>query len=231
VAQGVIPEGGEGVKFAKRERAKLLRGGLDREIRRPTMRAGRRYAEITAGEGLIAMAGDDFFRLVVEARDPERVFAVQSNKYRGYYAGSLPDGTQALVGRWGAERILVLLFSKWGGLYDIRRKNLPRFYRPPEQDYRALNDAEFHEYLLREFGFRPGVVRVQPFLVADDDCGFWVGPLPWHFNQFLAAPNEYTAEEQANYREMIRAFIARGQCVLDWGNEWSILDVEGADAG
>jgi hypothetical protein len=181
---------------------------------------------------LIAMtADDDFYRLVAEARNPERVFAVQTNKRQGFYAGFLSDGTQVLIGRTGTEKILVLLFSKWGGLYDIRREKLPCFEKPPENDYLDLNDAEFHEYLLKEFGFMPGVVRIRQFLVADDSCGFWVGPLPWHFNQFLAAPNEYTPEEQVNYREMIRAFIGRGQCVLDWENDWRILAADGGDAG
>jgi len=176
-------------------------------------------------------ADDDFYRLVADARNPDRLFAVQSNKYHGFYAGSLSDGMQVLVGRTGAEKILVLLFSKWGGLYDIQREELPPFQRPPEKDHLDLNDAEFHGYLLKMFGFTPGVVRIQQFLVADDDCGFWLGPLPWHFNQFLAAPNDYTAEEQADYREMIRDFLGRGQCVLDWGNTWRILDVNGVEVG
>src|SRR5262245_55349658 len=106
-------------------------------------------------------ADDDFYRLVAEARNPERVFAVQSNKSQGFYAGSLSDGSQVLIGRTGAEAILVLLFSKRGGLYDIRRVKLPPFGRPPEKDYQDLNDHEFHEYLLKEFGFTPGVVRIQ----------------------------------------------------------------------
>ena len=45
-----------------------------------------------------------------------------------------------------------------------------------------------------EFGFLPGLVRVQHFQVGDDNCGFSLGPLPrsWHVNQSLAALQERT---------------------------------------
>jgi hypothetical protein len=165
------------------------------------------------------------------ARDPERLFPVRSNKYCAFYAGHLPDGKQVLIGRWAAEKILVLSFSKWGGLYDIQRRKLPSFRQPPEERHLDVNDAEFHEYLRKEFGFTPGLVRVQQFLVADDDCGFWVGPLPWHMNQTLTELEEYTPQEQAEYQESIRQFIGRCVCVLDWGNDWWILETDGVEAG
>src|SRR5262245_19321247 len=125
----------------------------------------------------------DFWQLVAAARNPERLFAVRSNKYCAFYAGHAPHEMQVLIGRTTGEKVLVLLFSKWGGLYDIQRRNLPAFREPPEERHLDVNDAEFHGYLKQEFGFTPGLVRVQQFLVADDDCGFWVGPLPWHMNQ------------------------------------------------
>jgi hypothetical protein len=182
---------------------------------------------------MTAMGSDeqDFYRLVAEARNPERLFPIRSNKYCDFYAGHLPDGTQVLIGRTRNERILVLFFSKWGGLSDIQRRELPPFLKPPERPHFDVSDVEFHEYLHQEFGFKPGLVHVQQFLVADDECGFWVGPLPWHVNQFLAAPEKYTAEEQAEYRESIRKFIRRGVCVLDWGDEWRVLEANGVEAG
>jgi hypothetical protein len=173
----------------------------------------------------------DFWRLVATARDPERLYPVRSNKYCAFYAGHLPDGTQVLIGRIAAERILILFFGKSGVLYDIQRKRLPPFRRPPEKQHLDVNDAEFHEYLRKELGFRPGLVRVQQFVVGDDDCGFSVGPLPWHVNQSLAALQERTPEQQAEFREDIRQFIARGVCVLDWGNDWWVLEADGVEAG
>ena len=176
----------------------------------------------------------DFWRLVSAARNPERLFPVRSNKYCAFYAGHLPDGAQVLIGRTAAEKILVLSFSKWGGLYDIHRRKLPSFQQPPEAPHLNVNDMEFHEYLLNELGFKPGLVRVEQFSVSDDECGFWVGPLPWHFNKFLERPEEYgseQSEEQSQYREGIRQFIARGVCVLDWGNDWWVLEADGVEAG
>jgi hypothetical protein len=173
----------------------------------------------------------DFFRLVTEARNPERLFAVRSNKYCAFYAGHASGAMQVLVGRLRAEKILVLFFSKWGVLYDIQRRQLPRFSRRPEKRRLAVNDEEFREHLLKEFGFKSGLIRVQPFTVSDEECGFWVGPLPWHVNQFLAAPEKHTAEEQAEYRRGIREFIQRNVCVLEWGNDWWVLEADGVEAG
>jgi hypothetical protein len=173
----------------------------------------------------------DFWRLVAAARNPERLFPVRSNKYCAFYAGHLPDGTQILIGRTAAEKLLILSFSKGGGLYDIQRRKLPPFRHPPEEAHLDVNNAELHDYLRKEFGFRPGLVRVQQFLVADDDYGFWVGPLPWHVNQFLEAPEEHTPEAQANYRESVCQFIARDVCVLDWANDWWVLEADGLEAG
>jgi len=173
----------------------------------------------------------DFFRLVTEARNPERLFAIRSNKYCAFYAGHASDGMQILVGRIRAEKILVLLFSKWGVLYDIQRRQLPQFSQPPEKRHLPVNDEEFRRYLRKEFGFKSGLVRVEQFSVSDDECGFWVGPLPWHVNQFLAAPEKHTPEEQAEYRQSIRQFIQRGVCILDWGDDWWVLEADGVEAG
>jgi hypothetical protein len=181
------------------------------------------------------MADDDFFRLVADARNPDRLFAVRSNKHKNFYAGFCSSGMQGLVGRWYAEHILVLLFSKEGYLREIRRQKLPQFHTTPEQPYLDVNDGEFHEFLLAEYGFEPGMVRVQQFLVQDEGCGFSVGPLPWEFNrtlaEMLAAPEELAEGRWAEDRELIRDFINRGQHVIDWANDWRMLDSEGRDAG
>jgi hypothetical protein len=175
--------------------------------------------------------GEEFYRRIAEARNPDRLFSIRSNKYCDFYAGFLPDAMQILIGRTRAEKILALFFGKSGGLYDIQRKKLPQFQQTPEEPQLDVNDAEFHEYLREEFGFQSGLIRVQQFLVADDDCGFWVGPLPWHFNQFLNTTEEYTYEEQSDYREIIRQFIEREVCVLSWGNDWRVLEADGIEAG
>jgi hypothetical protein len=182
----------------------------------------------------MATSDQEFWRLVATARNPERLFPVRSNKFCAFYAGHLPDAMQVLIGRTAAEKILVLSFGRWGVLYNVHRRALPPFRQPPEAPHLEVNDVEFHDYLRKELGFTPGLVRVQQFRVSDDDCGFWVGPFPWHFDRFLARPEEYgpeDIEEQAQYRERIREFIARGVCVLDWGNDWWVLEADGVEAG
>ncbi len=72
---------------------------------------------------------------------------------------------------------------------------------------------------------------MQQFQVRDDDCGFSLGQLPWHVNQSLAALQESTPEEQAEFRKNIRQYIARGVGVLDWGNDWWVLEADGVEEG
>jgi hypothetical protein len=172
-----------------------------------------------------------FWRMVAEARRPDRLFAVRSNNVCGFYAGLLADGSQVLIGRSGAEKILLVLFNKGGDLSDVRRHPLPRFRRPPERRHREVNDAEFHDYLLQEFGFRPGLVQVHRFAIADEKCIFAVDALPWHVNQSLAELAEWTVKEQAEFRKDIRQFIERGVCVLHWRNDWWVLETNGVEAG
>jgi hypothetical protein len=176
-------------------------------------------------------ADQDFWRLVAQARDPERPFPVRSNKWRHFYAGQLADGMPALIGRTLAETILVLVFSQRGELYDVQRRDLPKLHERPEIPYGSVNDHEFHGYLLNEFGFRAGMVRVHGFSVSDHRCGFWLGPLPWHVNIALAEMDKYPPEEQVHQKDGIRQFIERGVCVLDWANDWSVLEADGMEAG
>ena len=176
-------------------------------------------------------SNQDFWRLVAMARNPFRLFAIRSNKYHSFYAGHLPDGLQALIGRTRDKSILLISFSTWGALYNIQRITLPQFQHPPEELHQFVNDTEFHKKLEMEFGFKPGLVRVQQFLVSDDECGFSVGPFPGYIDQFLEAPEQDTPDEQAECYEQVRQFIARGVCVLNWGNDWHVLEANGVEAG
>jgi len=171
---------------------------------------------------------DSIFQRVVDAKNPDRLFPVRSNEQYGFYAGRLVDANmQALIGVRSERSVLLLTFANHGALYDIERVELPQFNVPPEGQFLWFNGREFHEFLSREYSFEPNLVRVHRFLVSDDDCGFWVGPLPWHYEQFLAHPLEYSAEEQREYAQQIIRFIDRGAAVLDWGNEWYVLDFDG----
>ncbi len=177
---------------------------------------------------LVTTTMESIYERVVRARNPDRLFPVRSNERYGFYAGRLvDDSAQALIGLRDDRSMLLLTFTNNGWLYDIARVNLPQFAVPPEDKHLWVNEQEFHEFLFREYSFEPALVRVNRFLVSDDECGFWVGPLPWHFEQFLADPKEYSPEEQREYQQLIIDFIDRDAAVLDWGNEWYVLDIDG----
>ncbi|MGL6074651.1 MAG: hypothetical protein ACRC8S_10865 [Fimbriiglobus sp.] len=177
---------------------------------------------------------DDFFRLVVAARNPDRLFAVESNKGRAYYAGILPNGDQALIGRASTQSILIVLFSGDGYLQHIEQQQLPRFQMPPEEVHLDVNDEEFQAFLNREYGFRSGTIWVRKFSVQVEDS-LWVDALPWSFNdaisEMMASIVGFADEEWAYERKLISDFIHREQHVIEWADNWRILDREGRDVG
>lgn len=172
---------------------------------------------------------DGFYERVIRAKDPNRLFPVRSNKWFEFYAGRLvKDDFQALIGLTPEHSMLLLTFANHGALYDIERVKLPEFDRPPEEQYLLVNNDEFHEFLSREYSFEPAIVRVKQFLVSDEGCEFSVGPLAWHHERFLVNPeDEGPPEEQDRCRQLIIDFLDRSEGVLDWGNEWYVLDADG----
>jgi hypothetical protein len=76
------------------------------------------------------------------------------------------------------------------------------------------------EDFCRASGARAAPVRVKQFSVADDDIG--IEPLPSSFRSFLSEPDAEAPEDQRQYRKLIDDWLARGDYVLVWGNEYDV---------
>src|SRR5438874_13266648 len=98
------------------------------------------------------------------SQSDQRLFTIQSDPCRYFYAGSLPGGRQALIGRSVYGQIEMAVFDAGGDLLEICRSDLPSPPVEPDSDLiREVDEDEFHEYLRKEYGFTPGVIRIKEF--------------------------------------------------------------------
>ncbi len=157
------------------------------------------------------------------SRPFERTFPVKSSKWYGFYAGTLPRKRQGLLALDVGNTLLVAVFDARGNFLEEQQLSLEGILQqPPEEQYLAVNDAELHEYLRREFGFRPGLVRVKEFGTSR---GLSVHLLPHHYQEYVEAPDAMTEEswgqEDVDHWPLsIQGWIDRGDFVLDWGNDY-----------
>jgi hypothetical protein len=165
-------------------------------------------------------------RLVAEARRPDRLYPIRSNKYYGFYTGRLPGGHQAMVtgGTHGYE-LHADIFDSEGNFVGVERRKT-NFTEPPEESYLDVNDAELHAYLRLEFGFEPGLIRIKrPLESADAD--FALKPLSSFQEAFLQDPTEGPygppAREQV---DRLMEWLKNGEFALHLGNEYE-MDSDG----
>src|SRR6266849_369882 len=98
----------------------------------------------------------------------DKLFPIQSAPERDFYAGHLPGGRQALIARSVYPKIVVAVFDSGGSLFDVVRRDLPCPQVDGKPLLREVDEDEFHEYLKREFGFTPGLVRIKAFCIPEE---------------------------------------------------------------
>jgi hypothetical protein len=149
------------------------------------------------------------------------LFPIRSAPGRYFYAGSLPDGRQALVGRSVYGQLIVAIFDRDGDLMQLIHRDLPSPPVFPDSDeIREVDEDNFQEYLHQEFGFSPGLIRVKEFRVSEDM--FAVYHLPNHYREFLENPNgpAFGDEEREAFPGLIQEWNEAGHFVLGWGNDY-----------
>lgn len=154
-------------------------------------------------------------------QDANRLFPVRSAPGYYFYAGRLPRGRQALVGRSANGRIVVGIFSKGGDLTEVVRRELPSPpVLPGSDDIREVDEGDFHDYLHQEFGFAPETARVKEFRIEPE--GLAVYQLPEHYQAFLRDPRDpiFDDEQRTVFPRLIKEWVEEGQFVLEWGNDY-----------
>jgi hypothetical protein len=158
-------------------------------------------------------------RLVQDAYRPDRLYPIVSDKYRGHYAGRLPDGRQALVTCGYPKEVCAFLFTAEGDYFGVERRE-PELTAEPEEEGLATNDAELHRYLAAEFGFAPGLIRVKRFAEPSEMVS--IEPLPVSLAHVAAHPESASAGDL----EDLRSWVEQGEFVLCTWNDY-YLDATG----
>src|SRR5688572_11818702 len=105
------------------------------------------------------------------------LFPINGEPARYFYAGSLPEGRQALIARFLDGRIVVAVFDREGELRQVIRHELPSPPVVADCTYgREVNEAQFAEYLNKRFGFTPGSIRVREFRLPGGELAVYCLP-------------------------------------------------------
>jgi hypothetical protein len=156
------------------------------------------------------------------------LFPIRSAPERYFYAGHLPDGRQALIARSVYGQLIAAICDGGGNLTQVVHQELPSPpVLPDSGEIREVDEDEFREYLRREFGFSPGLIRIKEFHIPEGM--FAVYHLPPHYREFLENPNgpSFDEEERQAFPGLIRQWNECGQFVLEWGDDFW-LDSTGA---
>jgi hypothetical protein len=148
------------------------------------------------------------------------LFPIRSAPERYFYAGRLPNDRQALIARSVSGHLIAAIFDGDGNLHEVIHQELPC---PPvlsDSGGRELDEADFSDYLHREFGFSSSLISIKEFRVPEEV--FAVYHLPELYREFLDNPDSSTFgdEERVALRSLIREWNESGQFVLEWGNDY-----------
>jgi hypothetical protein len=150
----------------------------------------------------------------------QKLFQIQTCQRHGYYAGHLPGARQALVCQNIYGTITVAAFDSGGHFRKLIKRNLPTELLTARSVVGYDVDEEgFQEYLKRELGFRPGVIRVREFRMLEEHLA--VFQLPKYFEAFMKDPNDPRfAEIREELPSHISDWISSGSFILEWGNTY-----------
>jgi hypothetical protein len=149
-------------------------------------------------------------------------FPVQSCPAHFFYPGHLPKDRQALIARCVYGCIIVVYFDRGGTLLKTQRTDLPSslLYSGHMPGYFDVDEDEFHEYLRKEFGFKPGLIRVREFHLPDELLAVY--RLPEFYQDFLKDPNDPAFDDELRQYlpGQIKRWREEGRFVLQWGNDF-----------
>jgi uncharacterized protein (TIGR02996 family) len=171
--------------------------------------------------GANAMRGNQIARVL---RPFERLFPLWEDLGHSLYAGRLSGDRHGLVAvpYHETEPIILTMFGADGRRLAVQRRGpLSRLLaRKPDRTYETYNREELLEYLRREFGFEPALIHVREF-TTDEGLAVHLWP---YFAECLANPDEIgppsTEEEWRELGEQAWRWLAKGNFVIDWGNDY-----------
>ena len=140
----------------------------------------------------------------------DRLYPIKSNKGYGFFTGRLADGRQALVTCGIQKKLCAYLFSTEGDYLGVERRE-PKLIAEPEELGAATNDRELHDYLAKEFGFTPDLIRVKEFDEPAELVS--INPLPRYLDESELDDESYLVD--------LRQWVEDGAFVLiTWNDYW-----------
>jgi hypothetical protein len=140
----------------------------------------------------------------------EMLFPINGEPARNFYAGSMPDGRQALITLSEADELVVAVFGPQGELLHVIHEAVTS---PPI----IPDEAKFQEYIKQKFGFTPGPVRVRAFRLSGGELAVY--RLPERYQEFLTDPSapDFDMEERMTFPSIIEDWKRAGLFVLEVG--------------
>lgn len=149
------------------------------------------------------------------------LFPIRSDPDRYFYAGHLSHLRQALLARSVYGQLIAAIFGPGGNLVEVVRRDLPSPpVFPDSGSFQEVDEDDFADYLQHQFGFSPGLIRIQEFCIRPEM--FTVYHLPDMYREFLQNPNSPAIDEdqRAAFPRLIQEWLEQGQFVLEWGNDY-----------
>lgn len=151
----------------------------------------------------------------------EMLFPIQSCPWHYFYAGHLPGGRQVLIGQCVDGYIQMAVFDRDGHFLEVLQHDLPTDILTSRAvaGFDVIAD-KFQEFLQREFGFVPGLIRVREFRRPADLFGVY--RFPQFYQDFLSNPEDpiFGEEERQELPSIIEQWKAEGNFVVEWGNDF-----------
>jgi hypothetical protein len=142
------------------------------------------------------------------------------------------DGGHAIIIGLRYPYICAVLFDASGKLTEVRIRPLPfRARAMREGGPYLIEDPDFQDrYIAQaqiwgaELGFSEQSIVIERFAFPEFDLG--IENLPRHMQHFRSNPDESSEEDKRELPKMIEEWIAEGNFVFWWGNDY-YLDKEG----
>jgi hypothetical protein len=147
-----------------------------------------------------------------------RLFPIVGEPARDFYAGSLPEGCQALITLVLPREMVLAVFDTDGNLLEVIRRTLPS---PPVRSecegYFSVDDAAFMAYLKEQFDFSPGMIRVKEFQLPRGELAVYHRPRL--YQEFLKNPEgpEFNDDDRRDLPTVISEWDRSDLFVLEVG--------------
>ena len=141
-----------------------------------------------------------------------KLYHLQPNLHYGIYTGHIKGGSQIILSHYD-DVLLAVLFDAGSDILEIRQKALSNDVREwhmkyPQvlQDWISELELDVHPILIKAFFLENYTIGIKE-LTSD-------------FDYFLSHESDYSDQQKADYRQMIKDWKDSGEFVFHWANDF-----------